>query len=97
MLEDCMLGTQGGWKSVTHSNNHSSDLHLNCAYDIYMRKNDARAIGCEGSGAKVIASDEVDEWLCSEPCTMDTPCLYHIANDEQEKNECSSKYPDVVK
>jgi len=57
-----------------------------------------KGLGCKGDpGVEQVVTDDVDKWLCSEPCTLDTPCLWDLEQDPKEAHECSAKNSDVVK
>eukprot|EP00054_Salpingoeca_dolichothecata_P000568 m.17057 g.17057 ORF g.17057 m.17057 type:complete len:525 (-) comp10924_c0_seq1:16-1590(-) len=42
------------------------------------------------------ATTSVDKWLCSNPCSMESPCLYDLANDPLERNDIAANNPDIV-
>ena len=72
MLEDCMLGTQGGWLQPPSDRKNNTNL---CPLDIYTRP-PAKAsphdieIGCwfdNATAGAVANTDDHDRWLCSNP------------------------------
>ena len=40
--------------------------------------------------------DPADAWLCSEPCSLDAPCLYDVVSDPAEARDVASRFLDVV-
>ena len=40
--------------------------------------------------------EAVDAWLCSEPCTRDSPCLYNLDDDPGERNNVASSHASTV-
>jgi hypothetical protein len=45
----------------------------------------------------VAVTAPIDLWLCSDPCTAKTPCLWDLESDPFERNEVSGANPAVVR
>ena len=93
MLKGCMLGTGGGWLAPpTNATNR-------CPKDIYTGGSQD-SIACPDDVAKnksrYAVTAAVDLWFCSTPCTMDTPCLWDVVADPQERHEVAAANPSVV-
>lgn len=41
-------------------------------------------------------TDPIDLWLCSNPCTPETPCLWDLDADPHERQETSAAHKDTV-
>lgn len=80
MLTYCILGTGGGWIPLP---SNATDV---CPF--------GKAAG-ECDDKKQQLSD-VDKWLCSNPCTADSPCLFDVVADPTEHFEISKQHPDIV-
>ena len=81
MLTYCVLGTDGGWIPL------AVDQKDVCPF--------GKADGeCTDTKQQLSAADR---WLCSSPCTSDSPCLFDVVNDAEERHEISAAHPDVVK
>lgn len=91
MLKGCMLGTNGGWLSPpTNATNQ-------CPLDIYSKNGNTKQLGCpDDDRTEFHVTSDVDRWLCSTPCTPETPCLWDVEADPREEHEVSGKHPDVV-
>ena len=90
-LKGCMLGTGGGW--MVPSMNSTS----NCPGDIYTTSGCGTCLGCPEDEATAHAVTEaVDLWLCSDPCTPETPCLWDVEADPEERTEVAAQNPAVV-
>ena len=86
-----MLGTGGGW--MVPSANSTS----NCPGDIYTTSGCGTCLGCPEDEATAHAVTEaVDLWLCSDPCTPETPCLWDVEADPEERTEVAAQNPVVV-
>merc|ERR1712093_262144 len=89
-LKGCMLGTGGGWLSPpTNSTNR-------CPHDIYTS---GQGIACPDDvpkRSKIPVVGKIDLWLCSTPCSMESPCLWDVEADPYEEQEVSSQHSDVV-
>eukprot|EP00927_Polykrikos_kofoidii_P048039 TRINITY_DN42276_c0_g2_i1.p1 TRINITY_DN42276_c0_g2~~TRINITY_DN42276_c0_g2_i1.p1 ORF type:complete len:603 (-),score=82.77 TRINITY_DN42276_c0_g2_i1:106-1914(-) len=93
MLKGCILGTHGGW-GVPPTNR--TDL---CPHDIYTTAGPPNQLGCPDdypSKTSFPLTEDVDLWLCSSPCTDETPCLWDVEADPEERKEVSAEHPDVV-
>jgi hypothetical protein len=84
-LKGCMLGTGGGWMLPGGYGNASNA----CPGDIYTSGGSHELLGCPDDVAanktKFAVSDPVDLWLCSDPCTPATPCLWDVVADPGER------------
>jgi len=90
MLKGCILGGSGGWASPP---NNSSNM---CPKDVYTSRGKNR-LGCpDDKTADFHVTSDIDNWLCSTPCTMERPCLWDVESDELEKREVAAQHPDVV-
>eukprot|EP01052_Picozoa_sp_SAG31_P017274 SAG31_NODE_1174_length_9538_cov_3.152453_15_plen_227_part_00 len=90
-LKGCMLGTGGGWL-VPNPNRTAS-----CPGDIYTSSNCRDCLGCPDDERTINAvTDAVDLWLCSDPCTMESPCLWNLEADPLEEHEIAKANPSVV-
>merc|ERR1712110_816003 len=67
-----------------------------CPADIYTDGDSKKEIGCPGDGTDFPVTDTVDKWLCSNPCTLETPCLWDLEADPREEHECAKEQPAVV-
>jgi hypothetical protein len=102
MLRDCMLGTGGGWDvPPVLSTNGTVGL---CPTSVYKvdeeefhpwggEENDQSQISCDNVDAW---GEDVDRWLCSEPCTRASPCLYDLESDPGERLNVAEKHPTLV-
>jgi hypothetical protein len=91
MLKGCILGGNGGWQSPP---SNSSNM---CPYDHVSSSHGKNKLGCpDDKTADFHVTSDIDKWLCSTPCTMQTPCLWDVENDELEREEVAAQYPDVV-
>jgi len=90
-LKGCMLGTSGGW--MVPSNSSASS----CPGDRYTSGGCASCLGCPEDPRTVNAvTSAVDLWLCSDPCTDASPCLWDVVADPNELNEIAKSNPAVV-
>eukprot|EP00051_Salpingoeca_urceolata_P002903 m.53632 g.53632 ORF g.53632 m.53632 type:complete len:620 (-) comp12399_c0_seq1:4-1863(-) len=95
ILKDCMLGTNGGWLSPPTNASSTDGL---CPSDGYTRGQNSKAVKCAFTdGPGVVLKDPMDKWLCSNPCTRASPCLWNLKDDPQERNEVAAHNPHVVK
>lgn len=92
LLNDCMLGTGGGWMEPPRPGNSSSL----CPADIYTRPGNKKEIGCSWDKTDFPVTDKIDKWLCSEPCTLQNPCLWNLDTDPREEYECAADNKDIV-
>jgi arylsulfatase A-like enzyme len=102
MLEDCMLGTQGGWLHPPSDRKNSTNL---CPLDIYTKPPSKASshdveIGCwfdNATAGAVVNTDDHDRWLCSNPlngpCSAETPCLWDVEGDVSERHEVAAQNP----
>jgi hypothetical protein len=75
LLRDCMLGTGGGWLTPPNTTDNI------CPMDIYTKSAQKTALCCDNDNGTLpckVVADEVDQYLCSDPCTPDHPCLYDL-------------------
>ena len=90
-LKGCMLGTGGGWMAPSHNKSAT------CPGDIYTTANCHSCLGCpQDENTEHPVTAEVDLWLCSDPCTDATPCLWDLHKDPFERDEISVENPAVV-
>ena len=90
-LKGCMLGTGGGWMAP------SPNRTATCPGDIYTTAACRSCLGCpEDESTEHPVTTKVDLWLCSDPCTDATPCLWDLQADPFERDEISASNPTVV-
>ena len=93
MLKGCMLGTRGGW--IVPPTNKTNT----CPGDIYTTSGRHALLGCPSDvplKTNISVTSPVDLWLCSVPCTPETPCLWDLEADPYERTDVSSENPSVV-
>jgi hypothetical protein len=56
------------------------------------------SVGCpqDNGTAGIIVTSEVDKWLCSDPCTDSSPCLWNLTADPFERTNLAATFPHVV-
>ena len=94
MLRDCVLGTGGGRLVPPNASQGTHGLCPMTIYDEHLTAPKAGLLSCtdvrKGLGGKE------DAWLCSEPCTLDKPCLFNLTHDPGEKENIADANPDIV-
>ena len=68
-----------------------------CPGDIYTTSGCESCLGCpEDERTTNPVTAAVDLWLCSDPCTDASPCLWDLSEDPFERDEVSKDNPTVV-
>eukprot|EP00040_Diaphanoeca_grandis_P015496 m.79144 g.79144 ORF g.79144 m.79144 type:complete len:284 (+) comp25184_c0_seq1:255-1106(+) len=99
MLKDCMLATNGGWLEPPNDPKNNSNI---CPLDVYTRtpktpQGGKEEVQCNFSNSGAITlHDQMDNWLCSNPCTLDHPCLWNVESDPSERAEVSHQNSEIV-
>eukprot|EP01052_Picozoa_sp_SAG31_P043686 SAG31_NODE_7358_length_1711_cov_1.196650_3_plen_270_part_00 len=108
MLRDCMLGTGGGWNMPAElGTNGTLGLCPTSIYKVVEEETsdwvatvepsydvrDQPQISCVNVDAW---GAPVDRWLCSEPCSRTSPCLYDVVSDPEERRNVAAQNPSVV-
>ena len=93
-LKGCVLGNGGGWMTPPNTSNNQ------CPGDIYTTGGNRGLLGCPDDAAlnktRFPVTDPIDLWLCSNPCTPETPCLWDLDADPHERHEVSASNKDTV-
>lgn len=93
MLKGCMLGNGGGWMEPPKNKKNS------CPGDIYTTSGVHGLLGCPidvPSKTNFSVTAPIDLWLCSVPCTPQTPCLWDLETDPYERTDVAAENPSVV-
>ena len=108
MLRDCMLGTGGGWDTPPSQANGTIALCPTSLYKLVYHDEGTPVYEAHQplrfrAGQGQISCDNVqewgdvhDKWLCSEPCTRVSPCLYDVVHDVGERVDIASSHPSIV-
>jgi hypothetical protein len=98
-LRDCVLGSNGGWMTPPADPTSTQTV---CPIDAYTRPPKSpgptyRNWRCpEDAGPGRVVNQSIDLWLCSVPCSPETPCLYNLASDPYEHTDVAAGNPAVV-
>jgi len=94
MLRDCMLGTDGGVLPPPVAADKMTSL---CPNSVYNTKGAGPTPGLlDCSTVDAWGGTAADKWLCSQPCTQASPCLFNLTSDVGETTDVAALHPEVV-